>query len=307
MKKTIFYLSLLLPVLFLVSCEEDEEVTGQPELTLNNEINQAHFGDSIPFSADVRDAEEVPLSTLKAQLFFGNEMVEETVIRTKTEGEYNGKIYVPFLKDIPDGTATLKFVLQNIEFAIEEQNYNLDISRPDYPKSPASVILEGCQFISLHGFHNKITKLEVSCNPVLSGNGKESKGAVFIAPKKVGVDPPLFNIRDSVYFNCLVLFQFQFHFIVVVIHHCHFFARNSHYYIIGHLAAVVKPGAVRIGTSGYEADGVIYSAFENKDGSFAFVLMNDTDEKKMITISDRDNHFSYDVPAQSVVSYRWNQ
>ncbi|WP_016778682.1 glycoside hydrolase family 30 protein [Anaerophaga thermohalophila] len=83
--------------------------------------------------------------------------------------------------------------------------------------------------------------------------------------------------------------------------------RNSHYYIIGHLAAVVKPGAVRIGTSGYEADGVIYSAFENKDGSFAFVLMNDTDEKKMITISDRDNHFSYDVPAQSVVSYRWNQ
>jgi hypothetical protein len=133
MKKTIFYLSLLLPVLFLVSCEEDEEVTGQPELTLNNEINQAHFGDSIPFSADVRDAEEVPLSTLKAQLFFGNEMVEETVIRTKTEGEYNGKIYVPFLKDIPDGTATLKFVLQNIKFAVEEQSYNLDISRPDYP------------------------------------------------------------------------------------------------------------------------------------------------------------------------------
>ncbi|WP_010419722.1 DUF5125 domain-containing protein [Anaerophaga thermohalophila] len=157
MKKTIFYLSLLLPVLFLVSCEEDEEVTGQPELTLNNEVTQAHFGDSIPFSANVRDAEEVPLSTLKVQLFFGDEMVEETVIRTKTEGEYNGKIYVPFLKDIPDGTATLKFVLQNIKFAIEEQSYNVDISRPDYPYLTFVTEQEEYQMNRIDLYHYQVT------------------------------------------------------------------------------------------------------------------------------------------------------
>ncbi|MGQ1891451.1 DUF5125 domain-containing protein [Thermophagus sp. OGC60D27] len=133
MNRIIFFLSLLFPVFFTLSCEEDEEVTGLPELILNSEITEAHFGDSIPFAAKVRDAENVPLSTLKAQLYFGDEMVQETVIRTKKEGEYTGKIFVPFLKDVPNGTATLKFVLQNIKFAIEEQSVAVDLLRPDYP------------------------------------------------------------------------------------------------------------------------------------------------------------------------------
>ncbi|SFE06301.1 DUF5125 domain-containing protein [Thermophagus xiamenensis] len=133
MKKIIFFFSLLLPVFFFVACDDDEEVTGQPQLVLNSEISQANFGDSISFSATVSDADNVPLSTLKAQLYFGDEMVQETVIRTKTEGDYSGKIFVPFLKDVPNGTATLKFILQNIRFAIEEQSMGVDLSRPDYP------------------------------------------------------------------------------------------------------------------------------------------------------------------------------
>lgn len=133
MKNIIFYLSLLSSVLFLFSCEDEEDLTGQPELSVTSEIGTAHFGDSISFSADVSDAEGVPLSTLKAQLFFGDEMVEETVIRTKTEGPYSGKIFVPFHRDIPDGTASLKFVLQNIEFAIDEERLDVEVTRPDYP------------------------------------------------------------------------------------------------------------------------------------------------------------------------------
>jgi glucosylceramidase len=83
--------------------------------------------------------------------------------------------------------------------------------------------------------------------------------------------------------------------------------RNSHYYIIGHLSAVVKPGAVRIGTSGYSASGITCSAFENTDGTYAFVLLNNTGESKRITLSDGVKHFSYDVPAQSVVSCQWKK
>ena len=83
--------------------------------------------------------------------------------------------------------------------------------------------------------------------------------------------------------------------------------RNSHYYIIGHLSSVVKPGATRIGAGGYSADGIVYSAFENADGSYALVLMNNTGESKLITISDEENHFSYTVPTNAVVSYRWNK
>ena len=81
--------------------------------------------------------------------------------------------------------------------------------------------------------------------------------------------------------------------------------RNSHYYIIGHLSSVVHPGATRIGTTGYSATGVTFSAFENKDGSYALVLLNTTNENKEITINDGTNHFTYRVPPASVVSYQW--
>ena len=80
--------------------------------------------------------------------------------------------------------------------------------------------------------------------------------------------------------------------------------RNSHYYIIGHLASVVKPGATRIGTSGYTANGLTYAAFENIDG-LALVLVNNTSETKKITIDDTSHHFLYEIPAYAVVSYRW--
>jgi glucosylceramidase len=83
--------------------------------------------------------------------------------------------------------------------------------------------------------------------------------------------------------------------------------RNSHYYIIGHLSAVIKPGATRIGTSGYTANGLTYSAFENTDGTYALVLANNTSDVKNITISDANHHFLYEIPAYAVVSYRWNK
>lgn len=81
--------------------------------------------------------------------------------------------------------------------------------------------------------------------------------------------------------------------------------KNSHYYVIGHLSAVVRPGAYRVSTSGYKIDGLEYSAFQNPDGSLAFVALNDLSESKNITISDGKKHFSYEIPAKSIVSYKW--
>ena len=83
--------------------------------------------------------------------------------------------------------------------------------------------------------------------------------------------------------------------------------RNSHYYIIGHLSSVVKPGAVRIGTSGFSDAGFYYSAFENTDGTYAVVLLNSNTASKLITLDDGMHHFSYEVPAKSVISYRWKK
>ena len=80
---------------------------------------------------------------------------------------------------------------------------------------------------------------------------------------------------------------------------------NSHYYIIGHLSAVVKPGAIRIGTTGNTATDMVWSAFENPDKTYSIVLLNNSTENKTLTVSDGKNQFRHNVPAKSVASYIW--
>lgn len=132
MKKYIFSLLILSGLILFNACSDDDNNPGNPELEVKTTYANAMFGDSLTFSVDVSD-QSVPLSTVKAQLFFDEEMVSETVLRTKTEGNYTGKIYIPFLKNVPNGTATLKYVLQNINFTIKEEVFNLPLTRPDYP------------------------------------------------------------------------------------------------------------------------------------------------------------------------------
>ncbi|MDR1544292.1 MAG: glucosylceramidase [Prevotellaceae bacterium] len=80
--------------------------------------------------------------------------------------------------------------------------------------------------------------------------------------------------------------------------------RNSHYYVIAHLSSVVKPNATRIGTSGFTASGISYTAFENVDGTYALVFINKNADQE-VTIEDGKKHFTYTLPAKAVVSMRW--
>ena len=81
--------------------------------------------------------------------------------------------------------------------------------------------------------------------------------------------------------------------------------RNSHYYVIAHMSSVVKPDAVRIGTEGFTAPGLTYTAFKNTDGSYALVLSNSSSAAMNITVDDGNHHFYTEVPANSAVSYAW--
>lgn len=83
--------------------------------------------------------------------------------------------------------------------------------------------------------------------------------------------------------------------------------RNSHYYVMAHLASVVDPGAYRIGTTGYTASGLTYSAFQNPDGSLAFVASNSGSEARSITVATQDGHFTQSIPSNSVVSFKWKK
>ena len=82
------------------------------------------------------------------------------------------------------------------------------------------------------------------------------------------------------------------------------YTKNSHYYIIAHLSSVVKPDAVRIGASGFTANGLTYSAFRNTDGSLALVLSN-SGQSLSLTIDDGTHHFTAAIPASSAVSFLW--
>ena len=74
------------------------------------------MGSDFLFTVDLQDP--IALSTLKVQLKFDDTVVADTTIRTKTNGAYEGRLLVPFYKDIPDGIATAVFTSQNIQFGV---------------------------------------------------------------------------------------------------------------------------------------------------------------------------------------------
>lgn len=132
--KSIKYLTILLAAFAITSCSKDDsENAGNPTLNIKTMPTSAQFADSISYEVEVGDEGGVPLSTLKLQLYYGDVMVADTTIRTKTYGDYSGRMYVPFLKDIPDGTATLKVISQNIRLTKTEQDIALPLTRPDFP------------------------------------------------------------------------------------------------------------------------------------------------------------------------------
>lgn len=133
MNKKILSLLLLAAPLFFGSCSDDDDelVTGggNPTITVGN-VQAAQYGDSITVNVNCQD--DVALSTLKASLRYSEEEVEKVTIRTKQNGDYQVRLYVPYYKDVPDGNVTLHLTLQNIQFTKTEQEVSIPVSRPHY-------------------------------------------------------------------------------------------------------------------------------------------------------------------------------
>jgi hypothetical protein len=116
------------------ACSDDDgpvKPAGNPVMEVKSSFANVHFGDNLPFTVGVTD--EVPLSVLTAALYFGEEEVTRTTLRTKENGEYSGVIPVPFHKDIPDGTATLTFTLLNTTMKSVRQETDVPVTRAQYP------------------------------------------------------------------------------------------------------------------------------------------------------------------------------
>ena len=84
MKKNSYIILALAGMLSMNSCNDDEFLPGNPSMEIKAENADALFGDSLPFTIKASDV-DVPLSTLKAQLFYGEEQVSETSVQRQAE------------------------------------------------------------------------------------------------------------------------------------------------------------------------------------------------------------------------------
>lgn len=77
---------------------------------------------------------------------------------------------------------------------------------------------------------------------------------------------------------------------------------RSHWYAIGHMSKVVRRGAVRIGST---APDLVCSAFENPDGSYSAVVLNESNAAKTYIVRSDKGDFTVVLGARSVTSIIW--
>ena len=129
--KKILYMTLAAVAVMACQPKEPAFLTTDkgPQQTVNCDA-AALMGSDFLFTVDLQDP--IALSTLKVQLKFDDTVVADTTIRTKTNGAYEGRLLVPFYKDIPDGVATAVFTSQNIQFGVTTEERDVRVSRPDF-------------------------------------------------------------------------------------------------------------------------------------------------------------------------------
>ena len=84
-------------------------------------------------------------------------------------------------------------------------------------------------------------------------------------------------------------------------------ARNSHYYNVAHCSKVLQPGAVRLGTKGYSADGLTYQWYRNPDGSNALLLLNESGSEIRVNFVTGNASVACRIPAKSIQSVIWGK
>lgn len=118
----------------LTGCKEDDvKDPGNPVMEYQGLPATVYFGDNLPFTVKASDS-QVPLSTVKAELYIDGELVDTESVRTKVSGEtYSGTVAVPYIPYASGTKGKLRLVLQNINFTTTETEVEFDVEYPDFP------------------------------------------------------------------------------------------------------------------------------------------------------------------------------
>ncbi|MGC4940351.1 ricin-type beta-trefoil lectin domain protein [Kribbella sp. DT2] len=79
---------------------------------------------------------------------------------------------------------------------------------------------------------------------------------------------------------------------------------NAEYYVLGHLSKFVRPGAVRVESTGYGEGGIQNVAFRNPDGSIALVAINSGGTQNF-QVSFGGQTFGYQLPGGAMATFTW--
>ncbi|WUS95357.1 RICIN domain-containing protein [Streptomyces sp. NBC_00708] len=82
--------------------------------------------------------------------------------------------------------------------------------------------------------------------------------------------------------------------------------RNAEYYVLGHVAKFVEPGATRIGSTSQGSGGVENVAFQNPDGTRAAYVVNSATSSQQFSLTDNGRSLVYTLPAGAVATFVWS-
>jgi glucosylceramidase len=80
---------------------------------------------------------------------------------------------------------------------------------------------------------------------------------------------------------------------------------NVEYYILGHIAKFVAPGAYRIDSNTFGAGSIEDVAFKNPDGSLVLLVLNSGGVNTSFTVSWNRQNFTANIPAGALATFRW--
>ena len=72
------------------------------------------------------------------------------------------------------------------------------------------------------------------------------------------------------------------------------------YYLLSHFSKFIRPGAHRIGMSGDEIEGLIYTAAKNTDGSVVVVIFNRNEKAQELSLNLASNTYSIDIAPRAI-------
>ena len=172
MKHIRYYIMVLLALPLMASCGDDDysapTPAGNPVMSYKAPAATVWMGDEVEVKVNCKDEGGVALSTLKANLLFSGQSVDETTIRTKEAGEYTVKLKVPYAQNVPDGKVDIQLTLQNVSTKSNTETLSFDIKRPHF---------NNLQFVSADGVKYDMTeKGDFVYQAVLPSSKKTFKG-----------------------------------------------------------------------------------------------------------------------------------